>query len=210
MALEKTEIVDKLKAEGINENLGEGLTFETSDQLDTWVGNYKSALPQPVKKLEDYTKDELEELSKDPQFKGAKGLQGYIDSVRQKASKEKKPESKPEDKPADEEPEWAKNLRERFEKIEADKVSQDFDKTVERLAASENLNGKQIARIKKGLKPNATEAEIKAEIAEFKTELAELGIKIIGTPGGGGSLNKGDLKNSISRKYAEKHKKVNN
>jgi hypothetical protein len=92
MAIEQTVIVDKLKEEGINETLGNGLSFETDADLGVWVEAYKSGLPAQNKALNEYTKEELEEIAKDPQFKGAKGLQGLLDAARQK-----KAEPKPDD-----------------------------------------------------------------------------------------------------------------
>ena len=195
MALENSVIVDKLKEEGINENLGNGLTFETEDDLTSWVGNYKSGLPEPVKKLEDYTKEERDELAKDPTFKGAKGLQGYSDSIRNK----KKPETKPIEKKPDVEPEWAKNIREQNEKILNQNESENFNKLVIKVAKEEDLNETYVARVRKGLKNDATEADIVAEIKSYKKEMADLGIKEFGTPGGGSG---GD--NLKTKKLAEK------
>ena len=81
MAIEKSVIVDELKAQGISEALGNGLSFETPEELSGWVEAYKTGLPK-AKEIQDYTKEEIEVIAKDPQFKGAKGLQGYIDSLR--------------------------------------------------------------------------------------------------------------------------------
>lgn len=81
--LENTVIVAKLTEEGISETLGNGLQFEDETGLTAWVDAYKSGLPTPTKGLNDYTKEELEEIAKDPQFKGAKGLQGLFDKIRQ-------------------------------------------------------------------------------------------------------------------------------
>ena len=195
MSIENSVIVDKLKEEGINENLGNGLTFETEDDLSSWVGNYKSGLPEPVKKLEEYTKEELDELAKDPTFKGAKGLQGYSDSIRNK----KKPETKPDPKPNENEPEWAKNIREQNEKILNRNQTDQFNKLVEKLGKDEDLNETHITRIKKGLKTDVTEADITAEIKSYKKEMSDLGIKEFGTPGGGSGGN-----NLKTQKLAEK------
>lgn len=95
--LEKDVIINKLKAEGVSDTLGANLAFETADELDAWVNSYKSTTPKE-KKLQDYTLDELEEIAKDPQFKGAKGLQGFLDKERQKArEKSKTPNDPPKD-----------------------------------------------------------------------------------------------------------------
>lgn len=205
MAIEQTVITDKLKEEGIDENLGNGLVFETEENLTTWVGTYKAGLPEPVKKLEDYTKEELDELSKDPTFKGAKGLQGYTDSIRQK----KKPETPPVvKKPEEKEPEWAKTIREQNEKILTKNETEAFSKTVERIGKAESLNDVHISRVKKGLKTDATEAEIETEIKAYKKELSEAGIKEFGTPGGGKVGNSSKV-TKAAEAWRDKHKKKN-
>lgn len=92
--LDGNVVIDKLKAEGISDTLGANLAFETADELDAWVNSYKSSIPKE-KKLQDYTLDELEEIAKDPQFKGAKGLQGFLDKERQKAREKFKAPNEP-------------------------------------------------------------------------------------------------------------------
>lgn len=203
MALEQSAITDKLKDEGINESLSNGLSFETEEDLTSWVDNYKSGLPEPVKKLEEYTKEELEEIAKDPQFKGAKGLQGLVDSVRQK--KVEKPAPTPKQKSEDE-PQWAKDIREQNEKILQKNESEAFSKKVKELGKAEGLNETHISRVQKGLSKDATESQIKAEITSYKTEMAELGIKDFGTPGGGGKRNASNV-SKLAKEWAEKEKK---
>ena len=65
MALEQTEIVNELKAQGINESLGNGLSFETTEDLSSWVSAYKTSLPPKAKEIQDYTKEEIEAIAKD-------------------------------------------------------------------------------------------------------------------------------------------------
>ena len=60
---------------------------------------------------------------------------------------------------------------------------------VAKVGKSEELNETHIARVKKGLKADATEADIKAEIVSYKKELAGIGVKEFGTPGSGGKGN---------------------
>lgn len=203
MAIETTVITDKLKEEGINEALGNGLAFETEDDLSNWVDNYKSGLPT-VKELKDYTKEELEELAKDPQFKGAKGLQGFIDSIRQKSTKKDPPKADPPKN--DDPPEWAKQLIEDNKALKAEADKKKFDSLVSDLAKAEKLNDVHLNRVKKGLSPTATEADIKAEIASYKKEMAELGIKDFGTPGGGGKNNSSESE-KLAKAWADKQKK---
>lgn len=81
--VESQIIVDKLKTEGIDENLAKGITFETEEALNEWVGVAKTFATKP-KGIEEYTKEEIEAILKEPQPK-AKGLQGYFDSMKAKS-----------------------------------------------------------------------------------------------------------------------------
>ena len=86
MAVEQAVIDSKLQEEGIDvQLLPEGIQFETEEALDKWVGVAKTFTAKP-KSIEEYTKEELEEILKDPSPK-AKGLQGFADSLRQKQNK---------------------------------------------------------------------------------------------------------------------------
>jgi hypothetical protein len=205
MALEKEVIVDKLKEEGISETLGNGLSFETDEELTSWVDAYKTGLPAPEKALKDYTKEELEEIAKDPQFKGAKGLQGLLDSVRQKG-KTPTPTPTPKQKEDDATALALKAIQEKLDKIEGKEAVKEFDNLVSRLGKAESLNDTHIARVRKSLENDATEAEIKAEITAYKKEMADLGIKDFGTPGGGGKRNSSNV-GSLAKKWADQEKK---
>jgi len=203
MAIEKDVIIDKLKEEGISETLGNGLSFETAEDLTSWVDAYKSGLPAPEKKLQDYTKEEIEELAKDPQFKGAKGLQGFIDSIRQS----KKADPKPTDPKQDDSIALAlKELRDQLTEIKGQKALESFDVLVSKVGKSESLSDVHINRVKKGLKSDATEADIKAEITAYKKELASIGVKEFGTPGSGGKSNSSIA--GPAKAWADKHKKT--
>lgn len=203
MALESTVIVDKLKEEGINESLAVGLSFETEENLTSWVNTFKTAIPQ-TKDIKDYTKDELEELAKDPQFKGAKGLQGFIDSIRSRS----KPSNPPTNPPSDEPPAWAKAISEKLEKLETQKQIESFESIVSKLGKEEGLSDVHIARVKKSLGKDATEAQIKAEVKAYKAELIEAGIANFGSPGGGSGKNSGNVDlEKATKAWAEQQKK---
>ncbi len=203
MAIEQTVIVDKLKEEGINETLGNGLSFETDADLGVWVEAYKSGLPAQKKDLTEYTKEELEEIAKDPQFKGAKGLQGLLDSIRQKKAE---PIKKDDPKTDDSIALALKELKDQLSELKGQKAIESFDALVSKVGKSESLSDVHINRVKKGLKSDATEADIKAEIVAYKKELASIGVKEFGTPGSGNS-NVYKPSESLSAKYAARHKK---
>lgn len=127
--LESTVIVGKLKEEGINEALGNGLQFEDETGLNAWVDAYKSGLPQPVKGLNDYTREELEEIARDPQFKGAKGLQGLLDKFRQ--AKNEPPKNEPSKGGNDEVISKLEALEKKLiERDEADKLNAEKSKAL--------------------------------------------------------------------------------
>ena len=205
MAIEKEVIVNKLKEEGVNEKLCNGLTFETEDELSSWVNDYKSGLPEPIKGLNEYTKEELEEVSKHPQFKGAKGFQGFMDSERVKIKESNKKPDPPKLKPDDSEkpPKWAEVLIQDTKVLKEQKQHKDFDELVTKIGKKEELDEIHIKRVKKGLKSDATEEEIKNEIKEYKKELNDLGIKNYGKPGGGSGHTTSSIK-GIAIKYREK------
>ena len=199
MALENSVITDELKNQGISETLATGLSFETTEDLSSWVETYKTALPK-VKGIQDYTKEEIEAIAKDPQFKGAKGLQGYLDSLRQK------PNPKPDPKtPTDEKPDFAalieeaqKPLLERLERLTLQKQVETFESLVKKSATAAGITDDELIQdIQESLKPNASEEEIKAKIDKKKAWMAKVGIKNLGTPGGGGFDNKGDLESAM-------------
>lgn len=202
MAIEQTVIVDKLKEEGINETLGNGLSFETDADLGVWVEAYKSGLPAQNKALNEYTKEELEEIAKDPQFKGAKGLQGLLDAARQKKAE---PAKKDDPKPDDSIALALKELKDQLSELKGQKAIESFDVLISKVGKSESLSDVHIARVKKGLKSDATEADIKAEIVSYKKELASIGVKEFGTPGSGGKGNS-SIK-SASKAWKEKQLK---
>ena len=203
MPLGNEVIAGKLKEEGISETLATGLNFETDDELVAWVGEFKNAMPQ-VKSIEQYTKEEIEELAKDPAFKGAKGLQGFIDSVRAKANQKTIEPLKP--KPAVAElPEELKSQLEDLATIKAELAAERFTKTVSSKAKAAGLDEKSIAKVLKMVKVGDDDAKIDAEISEMKDFLNEMGVKAMGTSGGGG-IN-GTKATATLKKIAEKNKK---
>jgi hypothetical protein len=207
MAIEQGLIVDKLKNEGISETLASGLSFETEELLSSWVTAFKSALPTQVKGIETYTKEEIEAMSKDPQFKGAKGLQGYIDSLRQKGTPPAPPAGTPD---------FAKLLSDamnplldKITQLEQGKQKETFEVQVKNLAtASGIIDADLIEEIKEGLKADATEADIKTRIEKKKATWARLGIKQFGTPGGGGSGGQGEIVNAMKAWKEKELKKI--
>jgi len=200
MPIEKSVITDELKNQGISETLANGLGFETNEDLTSWVESYKTSLPPKAKEIQDYTKEEIEAIAKDPQFKGAKGLQGYFDSLRQKPTPPKPDDKKPEA------PDFAaliaeaqKPLLEQLANLNKQKEIESFDVNFQKHVKTAGITDEElISDIKDSLSDKSTDEEIKAKIDKKKAWLAKLGIKQFGTPGGGGGDNSGDLKNAMA------------
>jgi len=200
MALETNVITDELKNQGISETLATGLSFETTEDLSSWVEAYKTAIPK-AKEIQDYTKEEIEAIAKDPQFKGAKGLQGYSDSLRQK------PNPKPDDKTPlpNDKPDFAaliaeaqKPLLAQLEALTTQKQAESFESQVRKSAKDAGITDDELIQdIRESLQPTATPEEIKAKIDKKKAWMAKVGIKNFGTPGGGGGDNKGELESAM-------------
>ena len=200
MPLETSVITDELKNQGVSESLANGLSFETNEDLSSWVEAYKTSLPAKAKEIQEYTKEEIEAIAKDPQFKGAKGLQGYFDSLRQKPTPPKPDDKKPET------PDFAaliaeaqKPLLEQIGALTKQKETESFDANFQKHVKTAGITDEElISDIKDSLSDKSTDEEIKAKIDKKKAWLAKLGIKQFGTPGGGGNDNSGDLKNAMA------------
>ena len=203
MALEKEVVEQGLETAGLNKALADNLSFDTEEQMNATLNGLK---PRTFETIEDVLKDEkLSTIVRTYGDKRQSDLQSKID--KEKADKDKPKYKDDKDKPKDEEPEWAKTLREQQEIILKKSESENFDKLITKLGKAEKLDDAHIARVKKGLKSDATEAEIKSEITSYKKEMADFGIKDFGTPGGG---NKGNSSiKSTAEKWKEKHKKKN-
>lgn len=194
MAIEKSEIIDELKVQGISEFLGNGLSFETKEDLSSWVEAYKTGLPK-AKEIQDYTKEEIEAIAKDPQFKGAKGLQGYLDSLR-KPTPPKAPEGTPDIQA--QLAELMKPIKDQLDQLNAQKQTETFANQVKNAATLAGITDEEfISDIKESLPSTATPEEIKAKVEKKKAYLTKLGVKNFGTPGGGEVGNKGDLEKAM-------------
>ena len=181
MALEKEVVEQGLESRGLETTLAGNLSFETKEQMNATLDSLK---PRTFETIEDVLEDEkLSTMVRTYGDKRQSDLQSQIDKAKLDKKKPDKDDKKPD--PLNEEPEWAKTIREQNEKLLARNETETFTKKVTELGKADGLSTKHISRVFKGLKENATEAEIKAEIKSYKEELSELGIKEFGTPGGG-------------------------
>lgn len=202
MAIEKEKVISKLKEEGIDEKFGNGVSFETEEELNKWVGEAKILLVKP-KSLEDYTADELEALLKDPQPK-AKGLQALLDKERERAKKkitEKKEVEDGEDKGKDDFKTFMAEAKKRWEKEDKDKETKMKASSFNSLfnAATKGIDEEDKEYIKATLNLDSTEDDIKKAVSKYTAMMTKRGFKDFGT---GGSDHKDD-KNELPSDYKE-------
>ena len=203
MALEKEVVEQGLESRGLETTLAGNLSFDTEEQMNATLDSLK---PRTFETIEDVLEDEkLSTMVRTYGDKRQSDLQSQIDKAKLDKKKPDKDDKKPD--PINEEPEWAKTIREQNEKLLARNETETFTKKVTELGKADGLSTKHISRVFKGLKENATEAEIKAEIKSYKEELSELGIKEFGTPGGGKSGNNSNMK-KIAEEWRDKQMKI--
>lgn len=180
MALEKEKVINKLKEEGIDEKFGEGVNFETEEELNSWVGNAKTLMVKP-KSLEEYTVDELEGVLKNPSPK-AKGLQALADRIRNSAAK-KKVETNEGIETKSPENEEIKVLNEKVDKIlngmEEEKKIKSFNSTFDKYA--KGLEDMDKAYVKATLNQESSEDDIKKAVGDYKALMAKRGFEGFGT-----------------------------
>ena len=194
MAIEKEKVISKLKEEGIDEKFGNGVSFETEEELDKWVGNAKTLLVKP-KSIEDYTAEELEEMMKNPQPK-AKGLQAFLDKERERAKKKtgKKEGEGAEDESKDDFKTFMAEAKKRWENEDKDKEtktkSSSFNSKFD--AATKGFDEEDKEYIKATLNLDSTEDDINKAVSKYTAMMTKRGFKDFGISGDGDKSN-GDL-----------------
>ena len=188
--IENQVVIDKLKSEGIDETLSKGVNFETEEALNEWVGVAKTFATKP-KSIEEYTKEEIAAILKEPQPR-AKGLQGYVDSLR---SKETKVEVPPVNKPELEIPEEIKTKLAKFDEYFANSEKSQKE-TLFNAELSKHTNGLdsyEVELIKNKLTVDSKPEDIKKEVDNFRNYMVKKGFEGYKV-GGGESTNKTDDK----------------
>ena len=156
MALEKEVVEQGLESRGLETTLAGNLSFETEEQMNATLDSLK---PRTFETIEDVLEDEkLSTMVRTYGDKRQSDLQSQIDKAKLDKKKPDKDDKKPD--PINEEPEWAKTIREQNEKLLARNETETFTKKVTELGKADGLSTKHISRVFKGLKENATEAEI--------------------------------------------------
>ena len=213
MAIEKEKVISKLKEEGIDETLSDGISFETEEDLDKWVGKAKMFVSKP-KSLEEYTTEELENELKNPTPK-AKGLQALADKIREDTKKKTNGKKNPDGKDPDKHIELPDDIKERLEKF--DKLQKEFEDEKKEREASKKMkvfeklfdanvkdwDDEDKEYVKATLNVDSSEEDIKKAVAKYKSMMAKRGFTDFGV-GSSSKKNKNggedeDLKKSIER-----------
>lgn len=217
------EIEAKLKENGIDEKLGNGLSFEKPEDLDSWIGSFKTLEQSRIeeiktklgskKGIDEYTAEDLKKELSDPHPK-AKGLQSLIDSVKAEIIKKSKDEKGKTDSPELEE---MKNqlktlndtLAELKNKDENKTKEQTFDSAFEKYA--KGLEDEDKVYIKATLTVDSSEDDIKKAVGDYKALMAKRGFKDFGVSnssnGKSNETEDKDLSNSVKRLIKEKEEK---
>lgn len=88
MALEQTAVVDAFKKEGLDEGIAEGLSFETDEQMNKWIGKYKDTTSFKPESLDKFTPEQLMEMANKRQSKSWQSLMDRVKSDALKKAKE--------------------------------------------------------------------------------------------------------------------------
>lgn len=206
--VESQIIVDKLKTEGIDENLAKGIAFETEEALNEWVGVAKTFATKP-KGIEEYTKEEIEAILKEPQPK-AKGLQGYFDSMKAKSKAAPAPV-----------PTGMETLVETITslKTELESIKSGFDEskkmTAKQLFEAEigkhtnGLSEYEVKMVKATLSETASTLEIKNAFDTYRSEMSKKGLSGYTPKDANGQTKQldGSYKDAIKKMVEQKTKK---
>jgi len=203
MALEQTVIEGKLQTEGIDVQLSKGIQFETEEALNEWVGVAKTFVTKP-KSIDEYTKDELEEILKNP-TPTAKGLQGFADSLRQKQQQPKPVKSEYEL------PEEVKTKLDKFDEFfsKSEKAQKESAFNAELSKHTTGLDQYEVDLIKNKLSSDSTPEEIKKEAEAFRSYMVKKGFDgyKVGGNAGGSKTDDNSLDEAVQRLLEKKNKK---
>lgn len=195
MAIESEVIIGKLQAEGIDEKLASGISFETEEALDAWVGTAKTFVTK-LKSISEYTKEELKTMADKGEFKN---LQSLIDGIRGEYSKPKPPIKEGEPNPE------LEALKTKLATIEQNIASSNTQSALEKRNAyinekTKGLDTLEIELLRNAVPAGATNADIDKSIADYRALMVKRGLKGYSTEASSG-------KGGLSSEWAESTKK---
>jgi len=189
--IENEVIVSKLQSEGIDEKLAIGISFETQEALDAWVGTAKTFTAKP-KDITEYTEDELKKLADGGTVKT---LQALLDKARSKPAEQSKPAEtvvSPE----------LKAIQDKLDLLMGDiKTTKEttakaqFDAYVE--TKTKGFDPLEVTMLKSSLPITATNAEIDAAADKYRQLMVSRGLKSYATSSSS-SVNASDGDKSVS------------
>lgn len=175
MAIESEVIVGKLKEEGIDEKLAIGISFETEEALNEWVGNAKTFTAKPKDILE-YTEDELKKMADEGKVKA---LQALLDKTRAQAKT--KTEPKVTDPKSTESPEL-KAIQEQLASLMTEvKTTKEetqkakFDSYIE--LKTKGFDPLEVSMLKSTLSVTSTNQEIDKAVSDYRALMVKRGLR---------------------------------
>lgn len=172
--IENEVIVSKLQAEGIDEKLAIGISFETEEALGAWVGAAKTFTTKP-KDISEYTVDELKKLADGGTVKH---LQALLDKTRTEAAGKKTEEKTIEVQPSPE----LKAIQDALALLttdiqstkEATKKAQ-FDAYVE--TKTKGFDPLEVTMLKSSISATASNAEIDTAVENYRVLMVKRGLR---------------------------------
>lgn len=201
MAVESEVIIGKLQSEGIDDKLAAGISFETEEALNAWVGNAKTLLEKP-KDISQYTVEELREKADKGEFKN---IQSLLDKIRQEGKPKGDPKSEPNKELEELKAQFLtmqKSIQQANEQSEQAKHNALID------AKCAGLDPFEVSLLKNSIAKDATEADIEKTVSDYKALMVKRGLKGYGSaaPSNKGGIPS-DLSSAIKDFVAERNKK---
>lgn len=205
MAIESEVIISKLKSEGIDEKLAAGISFETEEALNGWVGVAKTFMEKP-KSIGEYTADELKTMADKGELKN---VQSLLDKIRTEASKKVEPEKKGDTNPE------LEALKAKLVEIQQSIESSTAQTKLEKRDAAINAKAKglepfEVSLLKSSIKSDATEEDIDKTISDYRALMVKRGLKGYATEQSSGKVGLSNDWADATKKFVESKQKRDN
>lgn len=205
MAIESEVIISKLQSEGIDEKLAAGISFETEEALNAWVGIAKTFVTKP-KAMSEYTADELKTMADKGELKN---VQSLLDKIRTESSKKVEPEKKGDTNPE------LEALKAKLAEIQQSIESSTAQTALEKRDAVINAKTKglepfEVSLLKSSIKSDATEADIDKTISDYRALMVKRGLKGYATEQSSGKSGLPSDWSDATKKFVESKQKRDN
>jgi len=205
MAIESEVIIGKLQSEGIDEKLAAGISFETEEALNAWVGTAKTFVTKP-KAMSEYTADELKTMADKGELKN---VQSLLDKIRTESSKKVEPEKKGDTNPE------LEALKAKLAEIQQSIESSTAQTALEKRDAVINTKAKglepfEISLLKSSIKSDATDADIDKTISDYRSLMVKRGLKGYATEQSSGKSGLPSDWSDATKKFVESKQKRDN